>query len=73
LDIDSTFKEYHTDPALFSSAAYPARWTRFEGRIRDLAKPVKGRFAFRYFILMGGANGRGTEVALDSVAYVGQE
>jgi hypothetical protein len=70
LDIDSTYTEYHTNPALFSSNAFPAYWTRFEGRIKDLPRPVKGRFAFRYFILQGGFNGRGSEVAIDSVAYV---
>jgi hypothetical protein len=70
LDIDSTYQEYHTNPAQYSPNAYPAYWTRFEGQIKDLEKPVKGRFAFRYFMLQGGYNGRGSEVAIDSVAYV---
>ena len=70
LDIDSTYQEFHTSPALYSPIAYPGRWTRFEGVIKDLPQRVRGRFAFRYFITQGGSNGRGSEVAIDSVAYV---
>lgn len=73
LDIDSNLKEFHTDPLLSSPDAYPSRWTRFEAKVSNLASPVKGRFAFRYYLIFGGANGRGTEVALDSVAYVSKQ
>jgi hypothetical protein len=70
LDINPSYEEYHSSPALYSPDAYPARWTRFEATIQGLNQPVKGRFAFRYFVEDGGSNGRGTEVGIDSVAYI---
>lgn len=30
--------------------AFPQDWTRFEGEIKGLQKPVKGRFGFRYLL-----------------------
>ena len=50
--------------------AYPNRWTRFEATITGLNKPVKGRFAFRYFMEAGGFNGDGSEVGIDEVQYI---
>jgi hypothetical protein len=70
LDINPNYEEYHSNPALYSPTAYPARWTRFEAAIHGISKPVKGRFAFRYFLEDGGMNGRGTEIGIDSVAYI---
>jgi len=35
-----------TDP----HAIYPREWTRFEGTVTGLAKPVNGRFGFRYLM-----------------------
>lgn len=47
--------------------AYPADWTRFVATISGLNQPVKGRFAFRYYIADANANGWG--VGLDKVEY----
>ncbi len=49
--------------------AYPTQWTRFEATVVGLNGPVKGRFAFRYFVTQGGSNGNGTGIGIDSVAY----
>lgn len=49
--------------------AYPTQWTRFVATVIGINKPVKSRFAFRYFVTMGGSNGNGTGVGIDSVAY----
>ena len=51
------------------STAYPARWTRFEATVFGLDKPVKGRFAFRYFVIDGGSAGNGSGVGIDKVTY----
>lgn len=50
--------------------AFPHRWTRFEATIRGLAEPVKGRFAFRYYMEEAGNNGRGSAIGLDQVTYL---
>jgi hypothetical protein len=70
LDINSTYEEYHSNPSLYSPTAYPARWARFEAVIYGINKPIKGRFAFRYFVEDGGSNGRGSEIGIDSVSYI---
>lgn len=70
VDINPTYEEYHSTPALYSATAYPARWTRFEGTVTGLNNPTKGRFAFRYFVEEAGSNGRATGVALDKVQYL---
>lgn len=31
-------------------ATYPTEWTKFEGEVKGLVKPVQGRFGFRYFL-----------------------
>ncbi len=49
--------------------AYPTRWTRFETTVYGLDKPVKGRFAFRYFVEGAGSNGLGSGVGIDYVTY----
>ena len=60
---------------VFSSAiapvpeAYPTKWTRFEATVNGLNKPVKGKFAFRYYVQDGGSNGFGSGIAIDSVTY----
>ena len=46
LDIDSAYARFETDPA----AAFPTEWTRFEGEVKGLEKPVNGRFGFRYYL-----------------------
>ena len=56
--------------------AYPRTWTRFDVMVRGLDKPLRSRFAFRYFIPRGGAftnglvGGRGSDISIDSVAFV---
>ncbi|MBC7902045.1 MAG: choice-of-anchor J domain-containing protein [Gemmatimonadaceae bacterium] len=68
LDINPTYKEYHT--AVIDPLAYPNTWTRFEALVGGLSKPTMGRFAFRYFVEGGGSAGLGTAAAIDSVAYI---
>lgn len=46
VDINPGLAKYETNPAL----AFPREWTRFEGEVRGLTKPVQGRFGFRYFL-----------------------
>jgi hypothetical protein len=46
VDINPNWVKYEDNPA----KAYPTDWTRFEGEVRGLAQPVKGRFGFRYFL-----------------------
>lgn len=70
VDINPTYDEYRVNPALRSVYAYPARWTRFEGTVSGLNRPVTGRFGFRYFIEGGGSNGLGSGVAIDRVEYI---
>lgn len=54
--------------------AYPGgAWTRFVGTVSGLNKPMRGRIGFRYFVLGGGSNGRGSGVALDKVEYIGSK
>ena len=50
--------------------AFPHRWTRFEATIKGLPEPVKGRFAFRYFMEDAGNNGRGSAIGIDQVEYL---
>jgi hypothetical protein len=69
LDINPSYIEYHTSPALFNPRAYPANWTRFEVTVFGLNGPTKGRFAFRYFVENGGSNGLATGVGIDKVQY----
>lgn len=46
VDINPTYSKFESNPAL----AYPTDWTRFEGEVKGLETPVKGRFGFRYFL-----------------------
>jgi hypothetical protein len=68
-DINPAYEEYHTSPSLYSPTAYPGNWTRFEATVYGLNAPVKGRFAFRYFVEGAGSNGLGSGVAVDKVTY----
>lgn len=58
------------DPASFNPKAFPANWTKFEITLTGFVKPVKGRFAFRYYTLDAGSTGNGSAVGIDSVAFV---
>jgi hypothetical protein len=49
--------------------AYPHQWTKYEITLTDIPAPVKGRFAFRYYLQDGGPQGRGSGVAIDHVIY----
>jgi hypothetical protein len=49
--------------------AYPHQWTKYEVTLTDIPKPVKGRFAFRYYLDDGGPQGRGSGVAIDHLVY----
>lgn len=51
---------------------YPAGWTKFTATVYGLPRPVKTRFAFRYFMEGGGPGGLelGSAVGIDSVAFV---
>jgi hypothetical protein len=46
LDINPGYDSVATSPA----KAFPQSWTRFEGEVKGLLNPVKGRFAFRYLV-----------------------
>jgi hypothetical protein len=51
---------------------YPDTWTKFEGTISGLSKPVEGHYAFRYFVADGGTAGSNSNgIAIDKVQYVG--
>lgn len=50
--------------------AYPTQWTRFVATVDGLSKPLRSRFAFRYFVTDGGSNGNGSGIGIDSVAYI---
>lgn len=64
-----TYYDNHTSPSLFNPLAYPIRWTRFVGVVKNLAKPAVGRFAFRYHVIGGGNAGFGSGVAIDKVEF----
>ena|SRR6185369_7189831 len=71
LDINPTYLYYHTDPAQYTPLAYPSSWTKFTATVYGLNGPVKGRFAFRYFVEDAGlcaiCNGNG--IGIDKVTY----
>lgn len=69
LDINPTYIYSGVLPTTTSPFAYPSNWTRFEATVFGLTKPVRGRFAFRYFVENGGSNGNGSGVAIDQVTY----
>ncbi len=74
LDINAAYNEFlllswnNREPNALN--AFPHRWTRFEATVDGLQAPVKGRFAFRYFMEGAGTNGRGSAIGIDQVEYV---
>jgi hypothetical protein len=51
---------------------YPEEWTQFTATISDLAAPVTGRIAFRYFVTGGGPSGNNSNyIGIDSFEYTG--
>jgi hypothetical protein len=69
LDINPTYIFFHTDLAQYSPYAYPSTWTKFTATVYGLNEPVKGRFAFRYYVEGGGNNGLASGVGIDQVTY----
>jgi hypothetical protein len=67
LDINRTEKENLGGNVV---DAFPSSWTRFEVTIDSLPKPVKGRFALRYYVHGTGTTQLGTGIAIDSLAYI---
>lgn len=73
-DLNPTYLEQEVDPVFGPTPeAYPHVWTRYEATVSGLSKPMKARFAFRYFLEGAGSAGRGSEVGIDSVAYIGRK
>lgn len=73
-DLNSTYLEQFVDPVAGPTPeAYPHVWTRYEATVSGLSKPMKARFAFRYFLEGAGTAGRGSEIGIDSVAYIGRK
>ena len=51
--------------------SFPRNWTKFTATVSGVQQPSTGRFAFRHFVPDGGPdNPNGTDVAIDSVAYI---
>ena len=49
---------------------YPDTWTVYTVTVSGLSVPVSGRFAFRYFVTNGGANGANSDyIGIDSFTY----
>ena len=46
VDINANYDDTASNPI----KAFPKFWTRFEGEVKGLKKPVRGRFAFRYLL-----------------------
>jgi len=56
---------------LYDTVSYPSVWTKYAFVLSGLpGAGVSGRFAFRYFVEMGGPNGVNSDyIGIDSVAY----
>ena len=56
---------------LYDTISYPGVWTKYAFMLSGLpGAGVSGRFAFRYFVEMGGPNGVNSDyIGIDSVAY----
>lgn len=78
LDINPDYDSIATNPA----KAYPQNWTRFEGEVKGLKTPVKGRFGFRYLIANGTPSAATTAdvlynelhesvIGIDEVSFIG--
>jgi len=73
LDINPQYQEFRYSEFIAgtpeSRSSYPHRWTRFEVTVSGLEAPVKGRYAFRYYVEGGGSNGRSSGIGLDQVSF----
>jgi hypothetical protein len=55
----------------YTTTDYPLVWTQYNLVVSGLSSPVTGRFAFRYFVEMGGPSGANSfTIGLDDVKYV---
>jgi hypothetical protein len=52
-----------------SLLAYPHEWTKFEVIFSGIDKPANRRFAFRYLLEGGGAQGKGSGVGIDHIIF----
>jgi len=74
LDINPTYVEDYRPggaaPAV-PTTAFPTVWTKFEAKVYGLAKPIWGRFSFRYFVEGAGpaAAEAGGVVGIDRVTF----
>lgn len=58
------------NPTYDTGGAYPEVWTEFTETITGVAAPTSGRFAFRYFVEMGGPTGDNSNfIGIDTVSY----
>ncbi|HMT07475.1 MAG TPA: choice-of-anchor J domain-containing protein [Pyrinomonadaceae bacterium] len=58
------------NPAYDTGGVYPEVWTEFTDTISGVASPTSGRFAFRYFVEMGGPTGDNSNfIGIDTVSY----
>lgn len=57
--------------ATYSLTGMPTNWTKYTINVTGVAAPSMRRFAFRYFVELGGRNGlRSMGLGIDSVAFV---
>jgi hypothetical protein len=50
---------------------YPTKWTMYTYTISGMPAPLRGRFAFRYYVEQGGPSGANSNaIGIDSVAFV---
>ncbi|TMI63623.1 MAG: hypothetical protein E6H07_12680 [Bacteroidetes bacterium] len=69
-DFDETLTTVNTFQTVNAADSYPTTWTRFEGTVRGLNKPVEGRIALRYFVPHNYQyNAATTIVAVDRFTY----
>ena len=58
------------NPTYDTGGAYPEVWTEFTETITGVASATSGRFAFRYFVEMGGPTGDNSNfIGIDTVSY----
>jgi hypothetical protein len=76
-DFDFGLLDINPNYNLTSPAGYPTSWTKFTATVYGLAKPVQGRFGFRYFHDNGKtynpATGTADCVGLDRVEYISKK
>ena len=55
--------------------SYPVTWTRFEATVNGLSKPVKGRFALRYYVnsIVNANPFEDTAIGIDDLSYISNQ